>query len=153
VAVPDRKRAEAIDDPSPARLYATLVGGLLVIFGVVGFFYSASFGTPGSVDEALGALRSTAGVNVLHVLAGALGLLVAGFAARRYALWLGVLFLALAGWGFILGGGDEAILGFLPVNTGNNLLHLALGLLGAGAALATPQPERAAGPPRKARPA
>jgi hypothetical protein len=134
--VPDRRRAETIDDPSPARLYATLVGGLLVVLGIVGFFYSASFGGPGKVDQMLGAFAVNGWLNALHVLTGALGLLVAGFAARRYALLIGALYLALAVWGFILGG-DATILGFLPSNTGGDLLHLALGLLGLVSAAAT----------------
>jgi Domain of unknown function (DUF4383) len=153
VAVPAPKRAEAIDDPSPARLYATLIGGVLVITGIVGFFYSASFGTPGNVDEALGLFAVNAWGNVFHVLTGAIGLLVAGYAARRYALWLGILYLALAAWGFTIGSGD-AILGFFPVNTADDVLHLVLGLLGVAAALATPKPERASpAPPARARPA
>ena len=43
-----------MDGPSPARLYATLVGALLVVAGIVGFFYSASFGSPGEVDDVFG---------------------------------------------------------------------------------------------------
>jgi hypothetical protein len=136
--VPDSRRAEAIDAPSPARLYATLVGGLLVIAGIVGFFYSASFGSPGNVDDVLGLFSVNAWDNVLHILTGAIGLLVAGYAARRYALCLGALYLAIAVWGSIVGSGD-AILGFLPVNTADDVLHLVLGALGVCAAMATPK--------------
>ena len=74
------------------------------------------------------------------------GLLVAGYAARQYALWLGALYVALALWGFAIGSG-ESILGFLPVNTGDNLLHLVLGALGVGAALATPAKKKAKSEP------
>jgi hypothetical protein len=126
-----------MDAPSPARLYATLVGAALIVIGIVGFFYSASFGSPGEVDEIFGIFAVNGWVNVLHILSGALGLLVAGYAARQYSLGLGVLYLALALWGFAIGSGDS-ILGFLPVNTGDNLLHLFLGALGVGAALSTP---------------
>jgi Domain of unknown function (DUF4383) len=126
-----------MEEASPARLYATLVGATLVVFGIVGFFYSASFGSPGEVDDALGAFAVNGWANVLHIASGALGLLVAGYAARRYALWLGGLYAVVGAWGFVLGGG-EAILGFLPVNTGENLLHLALGALGLAAAAGTP---------------
>jgi Domain of unknown function (DUF4383) len=132
----------AMEDASPARLYATLVGGVLVIAGIVGFFYSASFGGPGEVDDAFGILAVNAWHNVFHILTGAIGLLVAGFAARQYAMGLGVIYLAIAIWGFLIGSGDS-ILGFIPVNTEDDFLHLALGLLGIGAALATP-----AGPAR-----
>ena len=126
-------------DASPARLYATLIGGVLVIAGIVGFFYSASFGSPGRGRRRLRAARaSTAGTTSSTSLTGALGLLVAGYAARQYALWLGIAYVLLAIWGFALGSGDS-ILGFIPVNTEDDFLHVILGVLGIAAALATPK--------------
>ena len=130
-------------DASPAKLYATLVGGVLVIAGIIGFFYSASFGSPGNVDDVFGILAVNAWHNIVHILTGAIGLLVAGYAAREYALGLGAVYLVIAVWGFIIGGG-ESILGFIPVNTEDNFLHLILGLLGIAAGLATPREVRAA---------
>jgi hypothetical protein len=143
-------------DASPAKLYATLIGAVLTIGGIVGFFYSASFGSPGHVGQALGLFSVNGWDNVVHILIGAIGLLVAGFAARRYALWLGIACLGIALWGFVLGS-DELILGVFPVNTADNLLHLVLGLLGVGAALgtsdSTPRTKPTKGPSRpKARP-
>lgn len=135
-----------MDAPSPARLYATLVGAGLVVIGIVGFFYSASFGSPGEVGEMLGIFAVNGWVNLLHILSGALGLVVAGYAARQYALWLGALYLALALWGFAIGSGDS-ILGFLPVDTGDTLLHLVFGALGVGAALSTPAKKKPKGKP------
>jgi hypothetical protein len=126
-----------MDAPSPARLYVTLLGAVLLVAGIVGFFYSASFGSPGEVDEMFGIFAVNAWVNVFHILTGALGLLVAGYASRRYALWLGALYVVVAFWGFAIGSGDS-ILGAFPISTGDNLLHLILGALGVGAALATP---------------
>jgi hypothetical protein len=130
-----------MDGPSPARLYATLVGAALVVFGIVGFFYSASFGGPGKVDDVFGVLSVNGWHNVFHIATGAIGLLVAGYAARQYALWLGALYVVVAIWGFAIGGGDS-ILGFLPVNTGDDFLHLVLGLLGIAAAMATSRPKK-----------
>jgi uncharacterized protein DUF4383 len=127
--------------PSPARLYATSVGAALVVIGMVGFFYSASFGSPGDVERALGAFNVNGWVNVFYIGTGAIGLLVAERAARRYALWLGGAYLALAIWGLILGG-EATILGFFPVNAGDDFLHLILGVLGMAAALATPRASR-----------
>jgi hypothetical protein len=126
-----------MEGASPARLYATVVGGILVIAGIIGFFYSASFGAPGNVDEVFGILSVNAWHNIVHIVTGAIGLLVAGYAARQYALWLGIVYLVVAVWGFIIGSGDS-ILGFIPINTEDNFLHLILGLLGVAAAIATP---------------
>jgi Domain of unknown function (DUF4383) len=130
-----------MDGPSPARLYASLVGAALVAFGIVGFFYSASFGSPGEVGEVFGVFAVNGWSNALHVLVGALGLLVAGYASRAYSLWIGAALVALALWGFALGGG-EAILGLVPVNGGIDLLRAVLGALGVAAALATPAPRK-----------
>jgi hypothetical protein len=129
-----------MEGASPARLYATVVGGVLVIAGIIGFFYSASFGSPGEVDDVFGILSVNAWHNIFHIVSGAIGLLVAGYAARQYALWLGIVYLILTVWGFIIGSGDS-ILGFIPINTEDNILHLILGLLGVGAAVATPREE------------
>lgn len=126
-----------MDSPSPARLYASAGGAFLVVLGIVGFFYSASFGSPGNVGEVLGAFGVNGWENFLHIATGAIGLLVAGYAARRYALCVGAIYLVLAVWGFALGGG-HSVLGLLPVEPGEDPLHLALGLLGIAAGLATP---------------
>ncbi len=126
-----------MDGPSPARLYATAAGAALVVAGIVGFFYSASFGSPGEVEDAFGVFAVNGWDNILHILTGVLGLIAADYASRRYSLWLGVFYVALALWGFTIGSG-EAILGFLPVNSGDNVAHLVLGALGVLAALGTP---------------
>ncbi len=130
-----------MEQASPARLYATLIGAGLVVFGILGFFYSSSFGSPGEVDDVLGVFAVNGWANVLHIASGAIGLFVAGFASRQFAFGLGALYIAIGVWGFLIGGGNE-ILGFLPVDTGDNLLHLILGTLGIAAAVSTP-PRRA----------
>ena len=126
-----------MEGASPARLYATLVGGTLVIAGIIGFFYSSSFGSPGNVDAVFGILDVNGWHNILHIVTGGLGLLAAGYAARQYALGIGVVYIAIAIWGFIIGDG-HSILGFIPVNTEDNFLHVILGVLGLAAGLATP---------------
>jgi hypothetical protein len=126
-------------EASPARLYATLVGAILVLAGIVGFFYSASFGSPGQVDDALGAFAVNGWVNSLHIFTGAVGLLAASLAPRAFAKWIGLAYLAIAAWGFIAGDGGT-LLGVFPVNAESNVLHLALGGLGLAAARATPIP-------------
>jgi hypothetical protein len=129
-----------MEAPSPARLYAAATGALLLVVGIVGFFYSASFGGPGDVEAALGVLRVNAWLNLLQIVTGALGLLLAGYASRGYALAVGLLYTALAIWGFAIDGG-AAILGFLPASGGDDTFHLVIGLLGLAAAAGTPKPK------------
>jgi hypothetical protein len=130
---------------SPAQLYALVFGAVLLIAGIIGFAYSASFGSPGEVDAVFGILEVNAWHNIVHIATGALGLLLFRTAAREYALGLGAVYVIVAIWGFIIGDG-ESILGFIPINTEDNVLHLVIGLAGLGAGLAT-RPAVAA-PPR-----
>jgi hypothetical protein len=122
---------------TPAQLYALVVGGTLVAAGILGFFYSTAFGSPGDVDAVLGILDVNGWHNVVHIATGALGLLSLGYAARTYALGLGVVYIVVAAWGFILGN-HESILGIVPVNTEDNFLHLIIGIAGLAAYAATP---------------
>jgi hypothetical protein len=138
-----------VQGSSPARLYATLIGATLVVAGLIGFFYNGHFGGgsdvfgPDRSHDVLGILSVNGWHNLFHIATGALGLFAAGYAARQYALGLGLLYLVLALYGFIIGDGHN-LFGFIPVNTEDNFLHLFLGLLGLGAGAATPQaPARA----------
>lgn len=127
-----------MEGSSPARLYATLIGGTLVIAGIIGFFYNSDFTSNKAVhDDVFGILSVNGWHNVVHIATGALGLLAAGYAARTYALGLGAVYIVVAIWGFIIGSGDS-ILSIVPVNTADNFLHLILGVLGIAAGLATP---------------
>src|SRR4051812_39630989 len=126
---------------SPAQLYCTLIGAVLVIAGIIGFFYSASFdtGTSGvlaNTDDLFGVLGVNGWHNVVHILIGLLLLACAGTAARSAALGVGLLYLVLSIWGFIES--DNVILGLVPVNDEDNVLHLILGLLGLAAGAASP---------------
>lgn len=132
-----------MDAPSPARLFATAGGAALVVAGIVGFFYSASFGSPGEVGEAFGVFAVNGWDNVLHALTGTIGLVAADYASRRYSLWIGLFYFVLGFWGFAVGSG-EAVLGLLPVSTGDNLFHLAFGCLGLLAWRGTPAAKKAA---------
>jgi hypothetical protein len=111
-----------MEPPSPARLYATVVGTLLVVLGIVGFFYDASFTSLNDLEPTLGALEVNAWFNLFYVAAGAIGVLVAGASSRRYSLAMGVLF---------------TVLGTLGLGTQG--LHLAIGLLGLAAVAGTPR--------------
>jgi uncharacterized membrane protein HdeD (DUF308 family) len=111
--------------PSAARLYASVVGALLLVLGIAGFF---------------GAVEVDAGRNFLLIATGALGLFAASYAPRPFALLAGLLYSVLAIWGFALGAGEE-ILGLFPTGQADNWLRLAVGLLGLGAAAGTPRLE------------
>jgi hypothetical protein len=109
---------------SPARLYAAVVGALLVVLGLLGFFYDASFAALDHYEDAVAGLRVNGWLNLFYIATGTLGLLAAGIAPRRYALAMTVLFVALA----VLGWGSEA-------------LHLVIGLLGLAAVAGTRKPK------------
>jgi hypothetical protein len=131
-------------DSTPAMLYAGLIGATLVVAGIIGFFYSSSFGTPGNTDAVFGILEVNAWHNLVHLASGALGLLAFASgpaASRTYALAFGAVYIVVAIWGFIIGSG-ESILGIIPVNTEDNILHVILGVLGIGAYAAS-DPETA----------
>ena len=114
-----------MEPASPARLYTAAVGALLLVLGLLGFFYTASFGGLDSYEEALGGLEVNGWLNLFYIATGALGLLVAGASSRGYALAIGLLYtaLAIAGWGTVG-------------------LNLVVGLLGLAAAAGTPKPRR-----------
>lgn len=109
-----------MEPPSPARLYATVAGPLLVVLGIVGFFYDASFTSLDDLRRALGAIDVNAWINLIYVLTGAVGVLVAGVASRQYAVAMGLLYTVLG----ILGLGSE-------------WFHLTIGVLGLLAAAGT----------------
>ena len=84
---------------SPARLYCTLVGAVLVIAGIIGFFYSSGFdtGTTGvakDTDEVFGILGVNGWHNVVHILLGLLALVAAAtpYGARMYCLGIGLVY-------------------------------------------------------------
>jgi hypothetical protein len=84
-----------MEPASPARLYATLVGAVLVVLGIVGFFHDRSW------------------LNLLYAGTGALGLVAAPCAARLYALCIGTLYTALAIWDFSSRGWPHLAVGLL----------------------------------------
>ena len=131
-----------MDTSSPARLYCTLVGAVLVIVGILGFFWEASFATGNEIeaDEVVGILAVNGWHNLVHLLIGVLLLAAAGTAARTAALGVGLLYLVLAIWGFIES--DNVLISLVPINDEDNVLHLILGLTGLAAGAATPDTER-----------
>jgi hypothetical protein len=136
-----------MEETSPARLYCLLVGGVLVIAGIIGFFYEASFASGDSIraDDVFGVLSVNGWHNVVHIAIGALLLVAAGSAARGAALFVGIIYIALCVLGFIATGDggitfiakDGVLIKLVPVNNEDNVLHLILGVTGVIAYLAS----------------
>ena len=121
-----------------ATLFALAVGAVLVVAGVIGFFYESAFTSDETVRDAVfGILDVNGWHNVVHIVTGLIALALARTHAREFALGFGVVYLVVAVWGFIVGDGDS-ILSIIPVNTEDNVLHLVIGLAGLGAYAATP---------------
>lgn len=85
-----------MEEPSPARLIAALAGAALVIYGIAGFFFDSSFAQPDNISEAAGLLAINGWANCFHILTGAVGLLLAGFASHRYAIGISSLYALIA---------------------------------------------------------
>ncbi len=129
---------------SPAQVYALTFGATLVLAGSLGFFYNADFSTGDTDRDALIGLFDVNGWhNVVHILSGVAGLVLARSwsGARLYAYAFGLTYLIVTGIGFAVGDG-ESILGLIPINTADNLLHLAIAVLGLLAAIVSPAAPR-----------
>ena len=136
---------------SPARLYALVVGVVLIAAGIIGFFYESSFTSDDSVrGSVFGLLDVNGWHNVVHIATGLVGILAARTlgSARTYCLLFGIVYALVCAWRFIAGN-DGSVLGIVPVNTADNVLHLLLAA-GGFAAYAASAPRREA---RTARPA
>jgi hypothetical protein len=143
-----------MEEASPARLYCLLVGAVLVIAGIIGFFYEASFATGDSIrsEDVFGVLSVNGWHNLVHIAIGALLLICAGSADRGAALFVGILYIVLCVLGFIAtsNGGigfiaeNDTLFKLIPVNNEDNVLHLILGITGVIAFYASRPVSRAA---------
>lgn len=111
-----------MEAPSPARLFATAAGAALLLLGILGFFYNATFGGLDEYADGLAGLQVNGWLNLLYVVTGAIGVLVAGVSSRTYSLSVGLIYLVLA----IVGWGSE-------------WLNVAVAVLGLAAAWGTPR--------------
>jgi hypothetical protein len=70
------------------------------------------------------------------VLSGVVGIALAGTAAkaRLFCIGYGVVYTLVAILGFVVGDGG-LLLSIIPINTADNLLHLAIALTGIGIGL------------------
>ena len=133
-----------MEERSPAQVFALVIGLTLVVAGIVGFFYNASFDTGDDLprDAMIGILDVNGWLNVVHIVTGVIGLALAGSydGARLFAIAAGAVYILVAVAGFITGNGGELV-GLIPVNSEDNFLHVLIGIAGLGAGLATPAVE------------
>lgn len=124
---------------TPAQWFALLGGGVLVLVGIVGFFADASFqvGRPHDSGDLLGLFEVNAIHNIVHIATGAL--LLAGAprpdTAKLFTLIFAGAYAAVTVIGLIQG---DTVLGLIPVNAADNVLHIVLTLTAVLAAFASP---------------
>ncbi len=134
---------------SPAQVYARVIGYSLTLAGIVGFLYNADFSTgaaagdPANRDAVLGILDVNGWHNLVHLATGLLGLLVAGSYdnSRRFAIALGAVYSLVTVLGLVYGTGD-AVLGLIPINAEDDVLHGLIAFAGLSAWAATPSAPR-----------
>ena len=128
---------------TPAQWYCLLGGLALLLAGIAGFIADAAFDTGGGIDgdKLLGIFEVNGWHNIVHILSGLLLLAASAkrASAKTVALLFGIVYGAVALIGLIDG---ETVLGLLPVNPADNILHIALSLAGIVAALASDADDR-----------
>jgi hypothetical protein len=123
-----------------AQVYALTLGAVLVAVGLLGFLVEPSFGIGDSAQRGtLIAFDINGWHNVVHVLSGIVGLALAGTAAkaRLYCIGYGAVYILVTILGFVVGDGG-LLLSLIPINTADNVLHLAIALTGLGIGLSSP---------------
>jgi hypothetical protein len=116
---------------SAAQWFCLVIGGTLVLVGLLGFLAEATFDTsagsdPGAVDGENFILFEVNGWhNVVHILSGAFLLALSGKhrTARTAALAFGAIYAVVTVIGLIDG---HDVLGVIPVNPADNVLHILL---------------------------
>ncbi len=108
-----------------AKTIATILGVVLLLVGVIGFFSHNFMGTH---------LNTTH--NLVHLVSGALslyfGLAASLPAARTFDIVFGVVYALLGVGGFLLGSGSERMLAIddlLMLGTMDHIIHLLLGII------------------------
>ena len=118
-------------DRTPVQSVAALVGVVFLLVGVLGFipgitthYNDLSFAGHDSGAKLLGVFQVSILHNLVHLLFGIVGLVLAKTAAgaRNFLIGGGVVYLALWVLGLV-GAGS-----WIPANTADNWLHFALGV-------------------------
>jgi len=105
-----------------ARMYATVLGAVLTLVGILGFIPALA-----PNGNLLGIFAIDPVHNIVHLLSGIVGLAVAYVANGAYSRWyagiFGAVYALVTIIGFIQG---NTVLGLINVNLADNLLHTAI---------------------------
>lgn len=129
-----------MQDKTLAQVWALTLGGILVLVGIVGFLVEPSFAVGDDAQRGTLILFDINGWhNVVHLLSGIVGLAMAGTAAkaRLFSIGYGIVYVLVTILGFAVGDGG-LLLSIIPINTADNLLHLAIAVTGIAIGLASP---------------
>jgi arginine exporter protein ArgO len=114
---------------------ALAVGIVFLLVGVLGFipgvttnYDQLEFASADSEAMLLGVFQVSILHNIVHLLFGVLGLVMARSAsgARTYLVFGGIVYLVLFLYGLLVG--QDSAANFVPVNTADDILHLLLGI-------------------------
>jgi hypothetical protein len=114
---------------------AAAVGIVFLLVGVLGFipgitsnYGQLEFASADSEALLLGLFQVSILHNIVHLLFGVLGLVMARSAsgARTYLVFGGIIYLVLFLYGLLVG--QDSAANFVPLNTADDILHLLLGI-------------------------
>ncbi|WP_030173410.1 DUF4383 domain-containing protein [Spirillospora albida] len=120
---------------TPIQLAALVVGAVFLLVGILGFipgittdYDTMKFAGHESEARLLGLFQVSVLHNIVHVLFGAAGLVLARSVsgARGFLIGGGAVYLALWLYGMVVDHHSTA--NFVPFNTADNWLHMVLGL-------------------------
>ena len=128
----------------PARLAATVVAVVFLLVGILGFIPGATteydgmtFAGHESTAMLLGIFHVSILHNIVHLLFGVVGLVMARTAAGATSFLIGggVVYLVLWIYGLVID--HDSAANFVPLNGADNWLHLilAIGMIGLGVVL------------------
>lgn len=131
----DTRIDDAATNQSTARTVAMVVAATFLLVGILGFIpgvttnYDAmQFAGHGSDAKLLGVFQVSVLHNIVHLLFGVAGLVLARRAdtARAFLIGGGAIYLLLLLYGLVIDHDSNA--NFVPLNTADNWLHMALGV-------------------------
>jgi hypothetical protein len=120
---------------TPAQWYCLLAGLSLLLAGILGFIVDSQFDTGSGIDgDKLIVFEVNGWHNIVHIASGVV--LLASAAKRASAKAVALAFGLVYGLVTIIGLIDGSdVLGLIPVNPADNILHIALSALGIITAL------------------